>query len=118
MRLSSCRSTRRQTSAHQFSTQEWRHAKERYMSTNTITKDEKATPKPSDALHFFIYDVLYVAVLGAILYDLLKGPEGDLRRWSIEWSLAVTYVVDCLYTRARLRSFEEKNLKGEDFLNT
>src|SRR4051794_34845580 len=88
------------------------------MSTNTITKDEKATPKPSDALHFFIYDVLYVAVLGAILYDLLKGPEGDLRRWSIEWSLAVTYVVDCLYTRARLRSFEEKKLKGEDFLNT
>jgi hypothetical protein len=100
-------------------TPECRQAEERQMSDN---ETQDARQNKYEAWHFFIYDVLYVAVLGAILYDLLKGPEGSqediLRYWYIEWSLAVTYAVDCLHTRAHLDSFDKKTFKPEDFLNT
>jgi len=85
------------------------------MSEDSVT--EKTALHEPDTWHFFIYDVLYIAVLGAILYDLLKGPENNLRLWFIRWSLAITFVVDCLYTRQRLDSFYVKSLKWEDLLN-
>jgi hypothetical protein len=72
------------------------------------------------SLHFLIYDVAYVGILAGLLFDLWKFPEPPetWRLWLIEASLVAMYVIDCLHTRAHLRSFDPAiATPGENFLN-
>jgi len=69
------------------------------------------------AWHFFIYDVLYIAILGAVIYELLRKPE-TWQLWTVESSIVGMYAVDCLYTRAYLRSFDPDQAQpSENVLN-
>jgi hypothetical protein len=66
--------------------------------------------------HFFIYDVLYIGGLAFVIFELFS-PD-SWRVWIVQAAIAAMYIVDCLYTRAFLHSFDPDQARApENILN-